>query len=170
MLVYLTNVNKTVNARYWDGASWSAPATIFAGSDLITHLAVAAKPDGEFGVAFYDDPFNLRFAESSSSGASWGAPVSLGTDALSIYAGIGLVYRSNGECAIAVERDITNKGIWVGIIPNGGSVTLGVRAGNPGNGGAGHSGLLPGQQHQAHRDLLQHLGRSDDDQRQDARP
>lgn len=115
--------NDDVTARVWDGAAWSAPVTVYNGSSNTTNIQVADKPGGEFGLAFYDDNFNMRLAESSGSGTAWGSPTLLSSATCSTYAGIGMDYNGGSTCYLAVEREAVEPGIWIGTIPDGGSVS-----------------------------------------------
>lgn len=120
-LTYVASMDD-VTARTWNGAAWSAPVTVYNGSTSTSNIQVAAKPGGEFGIAFYDTNFSLRFAESSGGGSAWGAAGEISNSTLSYFCGIGMDYDSAGTCYIAVERDSVGDGLWLGTIPDGGSV------------------------------------------------
>jgi hypothetical protein len=120
MLVYANSGNTLLFYQTWDGVSWSGESSLAAPGSAIARLDLAARSDGEFGAIFATSGNSLRFAETS--GGVWGADTEIYSGALNnVTSFISLAYGSTDQAAVAVQRNAA--GIWLGLIPDGGSVS-----------------------------------------------
>ena len=119
-LVYSTNGSTGLSARIWDGATWGSAAQLasFPGGSF-RRIKLAARRDGNYGITYATDDDKLWFSESS--GGLWGPGSLIYSGALNLTTSyIGLDYNTLNRAAIAVQR--AGSGIWLGLIPDGGSV------------------------------------------------
>jgi hypothetical protein len=121
MLFYATDSATDIELRQWNESNWSEPVTVMEGNVALTALAVAGNMAYEWGVAYIDDNDTAWLVETHNG--AWGQSLELSNDALNDGAGIGFDYHTNGSSCVAVERDGGSPGIYLGVIPDGGSIS-----------------------------------------------
>jgi len=121
LLCYRTNGSVDLAVRTWSGAAWSTETTVHSGAESIVDLTAADAPGGEWGIALVDAADNLLLYETS--GGVWGSAETLSAGDLNESAGIGLDYHADGHLGVAVERNSAEPGIYLGLRPDGGSLS-----------------------------------------------
>ena len=120
MLVYGNTSNNSLAYQTWDGLAWSGVLGLVPPGAEIKRIALAVRNDGEFGLVYTTDADSLQFAETS--GGVWGVSSQIYSGALNnITSFIGLSYNANDRAAVVAQR--SGAGIWLGLIPDGGSVS-----------------------------------------------
>jgi len=121
LLCYATSSSLNIEARTWDGADWSAPAGVYTGATTISDLNVVCDRFGKWGVVLLDSANKIKLIENSGGG--WGSAEELSSDAVNSTSGIGCDYNPNSDLCVAAERTTAPAGIYLGIKPDGGSIT-----------------------------------------------
>ncbi|MCB1186464.1 fibronectin type III domain-containing protein [bacterium] len=120
MLLYTTGGSTTLNYRTYNAGSWSAPSVLIGAGPEIKRMDSALRADGDFGVIVANASDKLLMLETSSG--SWQPSVEIYDGALTVITSfIGMDYDSTNEAAVVVNRE--PGGIWLGTIPDGGSVS-----------------------------------------------
>lgn len=124
-LFYLANSDKRIEARSWDGASWSAPVTVYNGGSTIEAYSAAVTADNsEWGIAFIDAGDKVNLVETS--GGTWGGAQELSSEPVLGLCGIGFDYCLSDPSQglmVAVARENAPVGVYAGTLPQGGSIS-----------------------------------------------
>lgn len=121
VLFYAADSATDIEMRQWNESNWSEPITVKQGNVALISFAVAGNLADEWGVAYIDENDAVWLVESQNG--VWDQSLELSNDALNAGAGIGFDYHTNGSSCVAVERDEGSSGIYLGVIPAGGSIS-----------------------------------------------
>ena len=120
MLVYTSADGLDLLSRTWALGSWGSAVQIASSATPIKRLKMAPRHDGEYGLCWANEGNLLMFQETQAG--VWDSAGTIYNGALNLVTSyVGIDYNINNRAAVVAQRE--SAGIWVGLIPDGGSVS-----------------------------------------------
>ncbi|MEZ5339444.1 MAG: fibronectin type III domain-containing protein [bacterium] len=120
MLVYTSADGLDLMSRTWALGSWGSAMQIASSATPIRRLKLAPRYDGEYGLCWANEGNQLMFQETQ--GGVWDGGTEIHSGPLNLVTShVGIDYNPDNRAAVVAQRD--GAGIWVGLIPDGGSVS-----------------------------------------------
>jgi hypothetical protein len=121
ILCYTTNNAQDIVVHDWNTSAWSGGTMVYDGTTTIETFVLRHNADGDWGLALINDLEEVHLVEAP--GGTWGTSTLLSSEAVNGTAGIGLAYNSSSDLCVTVERDDATPGLYLGIKPDGGSIS-----------------------------------------------